>query len=139
MPITPFVVSAKNKIWTGALCALVIVEFASIMVYYAEIQSARLFSQLDSRGPITVERIMNALMCFTDLSLAGSLVFLLRRLRSGFTRTDAVVKSIIAYFLYTSLVTAVVACLSLIFAIVFPHSLLYLALDILISKRKCCP
>lgn len=129
-----FLVSQRSVILTAALVILVSVEFAGITVYYAAIRENRFFVQLTRYKIMLIEKIITSIAAFTDLALAGSLVFLLRRRRSGFAQTDSIVQRLIAYTVSTSLVTFVIACIALISILVWPKSFVFIGCAHLISQ-----
>lgn len=132
-----FSVSNKNRILTGSLVILIIVEISAVTIFYDSVQGGLLWSRYETFKVMTIEEIVSALVVFTDIFLASSLVFLLRRRRSGVKRTDSIVRRIIVYIISTSLVTSLVACLGLMTVIAFPRTFLYLCFAHLISQCTC--
>ena len=104
-----FQVSSKNKVLCGVLGSLVALEFCSVMLYYSRIRKAKLFTEFSNRTTTTIEKVMNGIFILTDTSLAGSLVVLLRKNRSGFSKTDTIVRKLIRFTISTSLPTAIMA------------------------------
>lgn len=130
-------VSNGNRILTGLLIVFVALEFSVIMVYYASIREQKFFLQSMTFKVMTIAKTTSAFVASTDLVLASSLVFLLRRRRSGFKTTDSIVQRLIAYTISTSLVTFLVASLGLMALIAFPMTFLWIGLAHLISQCKC--
>ena len=128
------IVSHRNLVLTAALAILVSIEFAGITVYYAAIRENKFLVQLTRHKIMLIENIMTSTAAFTDLALAGSLVFLLRRWRSGFAQTDSMVQRIIAYTVSTSLVTFLVACLAIISLLAWPKTFVFIGCAHLISQ-----
>ena len=93
--------SKKNKVLVVVLAFLVAVEFALVMVYFARVKNTKLLVDLANPKTTTIEKIMNGVFVITDVALAGALVVLLHRSRSGFLRTDSIIKQLIAYTLST--------------------------------------
>ena len=122
----------------GALAALVVGEFASMMVYIANILHADFFTVLAAKYTVRVGAIMAISNVMTDTSLAITLVVLLRRRRKDieFTTTSSVLKRLIQYVVGTSLVTVFVASLALACNTRWPNSFSYVALDFLAPKCK---
>ena len=127
-------VSNQNKVLTTCLALLVVVEFSAIVVYYANIRDNVFFTQLSSHTTGVIEKTMCVFIVVTDISLAGSLVFLLRRRRSGFAKTDSIIKRLIAYIVSTSLVTVVVAALCIMSLFAFPRTFLFISFAHFISQ-----
>lgn len=131
-----FKVSEGNKIWTSVLVFLVICEFASICIYYNSVLQAKVFEQLSSKSATTNEMAWLSVTLVTDLSLALSLVYLLQRRREGdFSKTDSILKTIIAYTIGTTLLTTLCFIIALILVNVYPTSFASLAFDLLVCKR----
>ena len=129
--------SDGNKIWTGALVILILAEFSSICVYYNSVLHAELFEQLASSTAVRNEKAWLIVTLITDLCLALSLVVLVQRRRAGGrTRTDSVLKIIIAYTIGTTLATTVCFLIALILVNVVPNSFASLAFDLLVCKRE---
>ena len=105
-----------------------------MIVYCVTISKATFLTQLATYRTSTIEKIMNSTLIFADVALAGSLVFLLQRRRSGFKKTDSGLKLIITYTVGTSAVTVIVTALALATNICYPDSFAYVACDLVISK-----
>ena len=93
--------SKKNKILVAALAFLVVVEFVSVMLYFSRVKNTKFLVYLANPTTTTIEKVMNGIFVITDVALAGALVVLLHRSRSGFSRTDSIIKQLIAYTLST--------------------------------------
>ncbi|KAH9902502.1 hypothetical protein C8Q73DRAFT_777786 [Cubamyces lactineus] len=70
-----------------------------------------------------------------DLVLTTSLIVVLHRSRTGFRSTDSMIDILIIYTINTGLLTGIFSLLSLIFAIVEPSNLIYVALN-MVSTRS---
>ncbi|KAI0628330.1 hypothetical protein C8Q77DRAFT_1162324 [Trametes polyzona] len=70
----------------------------------------------------------------SDAILAGALVFVLQRSRTGSKRTDTVLDALIKYTINTGLLTSVFSLLVFIFAIILPGNLVYAAISIVTAK-----
>lgn len=70
----------------------------------------------------------------SDLSVALVLCFLLRRSRTGFSRTDSLISVLMLYTVNTGLIVALDAFLGLITYIVMPHNFVFLGFYLLLSK-----
>lgn len=91
-------------------------------------------AQLDEA--IRIELAMTGVAVFTDTLLAVILIWLLRKARSGFRRSDSVVNRLVMYIVGSSLITAICVVAALISAAVAPHALVYLLFDLVIPKRR---
>ncbi|KAI0325099.1 hypothetical protein GY45DRAFT_1375029 [Cubamyces sp. BRFM 1775] len=70
-----------------------------------------------------------------DLVLTTSLILVLHRSRTGFKSTDSMIDILIIYTINTGLLTGIFSLLSLIFAVVEPSNLIYVALN-MVSTRS---
>ncbi|KAI0759575.1 hypothetical protein BD413DRAFT_596250 [Trametes elegans] len=70
-----------------------------------------------------------------DLVLTTSLIYVLRRSRTGFKSTDSLIDILIVYTINTGLLTGLFSILSLVFAVVTPNNLIYVALN-MVSTRS---
>ncbi|KAL1940989.1 hypothetical protein VTO73DRAFT_7625 [Trametes versicolor] len=69
-----------------------------------------------------------------DVVLAGALVFVLHRSRTGSKRTDSILDTLIIYSLNTGVLTSIFSILSFIFALIIPGNLIYAGLSIVGTK-----
>ena len=104
------VVSKRNKVLVAVLSFFVVAEFGSVIAYFVKIKRATLYVDFADRTTTTIERTMNVIFIVTDTSIAGSLVYLLQKNRSGFRKTDSIIHRLILFTISTSAPTAVVAC-----------------------------
>ncbi|KAL5514868.1 hypothetical protein ACEPAG_2184 [Sanghuangporus baumii] len=123
---------SKNRVLTGALSVAVLAQFAVSMSYSIRIASIEEIVLLADAIPLQIASA--AVAGITDTCLAVTLVWLMRRARSGFRRSDSIVKRLVTYTIGSSLVTAICAVFSLISAAVAPHSFIYAIGDFLLSK-----
>ncbi|KAL5514910.1 hypothetical protein ACEPAG_2226 [Sanghuangporus baumii] len=125
-------VSKKNKAITAVLCIAILAQFAITTAYYGQIYGATIVTQLTEA--VHTELAMNYIVVCTDALLAGVLVWLLYRSRSGVKRTDSIVNRVIMYTIGSGLVPAIWAIVAAIGAQVSPRSVIYLLVDLVIPK-----
>lgn len=70
----------------------------------------------------------------SDLSLALALCYLLNRSRTGFRKTDSLIKVLMFYTVNTGMIVALDASLGMIMYIVMPNNLIFLGFYLLMSK-----
>ncbi|KAF8154736.1 hypothetical protein B0H34DRAFT_799487 [Crassisporium funariophilum] len=70
----------------------------------------------------------------SDLSLAVALCWLLRQQRTGFRRTDSLIKVLMMYTVNTGMIVAIDAALGMIMYIVMPNNFIFLGFYLLLSK-----
>ncbi|EJF59164.1 hypothetical protein DICSQDRAFT_138746 [Dichomitus squalens LYAD-421 SS1] len=75
-----------------------------------------------------------ALACAADALLTGVLVNLLRSKHTGVERLDQIMDRLIKYTINTGLLTSVVNLLSLVFSVLLPSKLIYVAFGIVATK-----
>lgn len=62
-----------------------------------------------------LEKVLNVMGVVSDFSIAGTLIFLLQRSRTGWKQTDTIVNRLILFSVNTGLVTSLCAIFALIF------------------------
>ncbi|OCB91616.1 hypothetical protein A7U60_g1115 [Sanghuangporus baumii] len=124
--------SDKNRILAGVSSAAVLVQFALTMTFFGRIVGVTDITLIAKSIPIELaSAVVGAL---TDTFLAVTLVWLLRKGRSGFRRSDSIVNRLVTYTVGSGLVTAICALFALISAAVAPHSFVYMLAGLLTSK-----
>ena len=88
------------------LVLLVICELAVIIAYYAIVCHAIFVPEVGVPTPLAVEKALNVVFLMADSALAGSLIVLLHRKRSGIRKTDSVIRLIIIYTLSSTAITS---------------------------------
>ena len=126
----------KSRVLPIFLTVLVAGEFAAFCIYYAKATQTVLFIDLMLPQNVHIEQAMNVLFMAADLALAISMVVLLRKRRSGFPKTDSIVKRIVLYTVGTSVATVFISTVALVSVLVAPQSFLFLAADLTICKCK---
>ncbi|KAF7432827.1 hypothetical protein PC9H_004770 [Pleurotus ostreatus] len=109
--------SNKNKILTFIVLCLVIAEFGMM-----QLQTWLELSQLKG-----LSMAVNVLAAAGDALIAASLVFLLRRSRTGFKKSDTMISRLIVFTVNTGLFTSICAVMSLVSIIVWGNTLIYVA------------
>ncbi|KAL5506928.1 hypothetical protein ACEPAH_6384 [Sanghuangporus vaninii] len=123
-----FALSNQNYFLAGVLALLGVVQLVYGSVYMHLVHVRPLSTT------IKFERAMNVLVFVTDTAIALVIVTLLWRCRSGFKRTEGIIKRLVALTIGTGLITVVLAILALIVAEVLPDTFIYLIIDFCISK-----
>ncbi|KAI0672062.1 hypothetical protein C8Q78DRAFT_722185 [Trametes maxima] len=70
----------------------------------------------------------------TDITLAGTLVSILLRSRTGFKKTDATIDVLILYAINTGMATSIFGVLILVFGFTSPQTLIYPAISVVSNK-----
>lgn len=119
---------------TGVTGILVLALFLLTIVDYGKIAHFQTFQQLST--DFSVVRAVNALSVCSDAAIALCLVFLLRKIRSGYKRTDTLINKLIVYSVNTSLITSVSSFGSLIATIAWPHTFVFLFFYFSFTRSK---
>ncbi|KAI0628252.1 hypothetical protein C8Q77DRAFT_1162261 [Trametes polyzona] len=94
--------------------------------------SVRLLSDFENIRWTT--SVAYGLSVLSDALLAGALVFVLRRSRTGSRKADTVLDTLMKYTISTGLLTSLFSLLAFIFAIILPGNFIYAALSIVTAK-----
>ncbi|PIL33606.1 hypothetical protein GSI_04229 [Ganoderma sinense ZZ0214-1] len=65
-----------------------------------------------------------------DMLTTSVLIFTLRRNRTGFRRTDTIINSLVQYSINTGLLTGIINCMALVFAIARPETFIWIGLEL---------
>ena len=129
-------VSGRGRLLTGALGLLVVGEFTSIMIYSVHLFKITFVTDLASHYALNLQRSMNILSLIADTALATTLIVLLHRRRSAFGNTTSVINRLTQFIIGTSLVTVVLASVSLACTFAFPQTFTYITLEFIGAKCK---
>ncbi|KAF8328508.1 hypothetical protein F5887DRAFT_1143082 [Amanita rubescens] len=117
---------SNHNIWvTSIIVALVIAEFACIVVYAGLALSMETFLQVANLKRLSIA--INALAAAGDVSIAAVLCTLLHKSRTGFHRSNTMINRLILFSVNTSLLTSLCALASLISIVVAGESFIYIA------------
>ncbi|KAH8109870.1 hypothetical protein DFH11DRAFT_1730779 [Phellopilus nigrolimitatus] len=127
-----WILSHKNIFVVSFLMLLVFGEFASVIVYFAK--AAIYDSFVDLPLVFNESRAINILGASSDIIIAFTLIFLLQRSRTGFSRSETIINRLILFTINTGLLTSLCALMSLIFVSLYPDSFIYIAFFVCVSK-----
>jgi len=121
----------RNLYITTAIIVLSSIEFAATIVW------AILASNLDDFQAFTqISAVFYLAFCaaiLADALIASSQVVMLWRLRTGFKRTDSIVRTLMLYSINTGLLTSVMVIVCLITFATMPDDLIYVAIYHIVS------
>ncbi|GLB36682.1 hypothetical protein LshimejAT787_0309690 [Lyophyllum shimeji] len=103
---------------------LVLSEFAVSLTYFVKGLKVTTFALLPSL--FRLSQSVNALAATGDIAIAATLIFILWRSKTGFSKSDSIVNQLILYSLNTGFLTSVCALLSLITITVYPNSFIFI-------------
>lgn len=126
-------VSSRSLILNGIILALVLAQFIMQIVYFG-IDLGN--SQYDLRDLLNLSRAINSTTAAADCMIAGALVWLLRRSRTGFRRSDTVINRLVLFVIGTGLLTAISAILTLAMTLAYPDRFYYMLFFLNITRRK---
>ncbi|KAF7770245.1 hypothetical protein Agabi119p4_6219 [Agaricus bisporus var. burnettii] len=116
---------SNRKIWlTGAAVLLVIGEFGCVVAFTALSLRLKTYAQLAELKSLSIA--VNALAAAGDLIIAASLCIILHQSRTGFQRSDTMIKKLIVYSVNTGLLTSLCAVASLISIVLAGQTFLYI-------------
>ncbi|KLO11878.1 hypothetical protein SCHPADRAFT_449622 [Schizopora paradoxa] len=124
--------SQHNHMLVGTLALFSAGQAVSILVYFIKSIHFTEFAQLTTL--FTLEKVLNVFGVVSDFTIAGTLIILLHRSRTGFRRSETIVNRLILFTINTGLATSLCAILALIFVSVFPNTFIYIFFYLLISK-----
>ncbi|KAJ3573828.1 hypothetical protein NP233_g2169 [Leucocoprinus birnbaumii] len=124
LTVTPLPVS-NRRIWlTGLLVLLVAGEFGCVVAFTVLSLQLQTYGELAHLEPLSIA--VNALAAAGDLLIAASLCIILHQSRTGFQRSDTMIKKLIVYSVNTGLLTSLCAVASLISIVLAGHTFLYI-------------
>ncbi|KAL5524124.1 hypothetical protein ACEPAG_8297 [Sanghuangporus baumii] len=110
-----------NYFLTGFLAFAVIAQLATTVLFIHKLRDFSRLSQV--LNIIAYERAMNIIAVCTDMVIALSLIWLLSRYRSGFRRTDGIIRKLVAFTIGTGLITGVMAMVAFVTAQLLPQTI----------------
>ncbi|KIM90319.1 hypothetical protein PILCRDRAFT_812062 [Piloderma croceum F 1598] len=122
----------KSKIIPTIVTFLVIAAFGISIAVSKLIYSIKYFTQFDLIKWATFLALVTASV--VDILIAASLCFTLARLRTGFERTDSMIKSLMLYVINTGVLTSLCSLTALSLYAVYPHNLIFLAVEFPMTK-----
>ena len=102
--LTMHPVSHWNKILVACLFVFPLVQFAFAIVTFVEEYGKKTFEEL--RGTLITAQVGTGFVILAETALAGTMVILLRRMKSNLRRTNTLVERIMVYFISTGLITS---------------------------------
>ena len=127
------VVSDGNYFLTGFLGSAVIAQLVLTIIFLHKLSNFDQLAQLSTI--LNFERAMNIIVLFTDTVIAVVLIWLLWRRRSGFKKTEGIIRKLVAFTIGTGLITGVMAIVAFIAAQTAPQTFVYLLIDFCMAKR----
>jgi len=114
-----------NVILTLIICILSFIHFSLGVYFTVEYLVLQEFAKLPSLIWVTTLGLGSAAVA--DLLIASSMVFLLKRARTGIPRTDSIIATLIIYAINTGLTTSIVAVICVICFALMPTNFIWLS------------
>ncbi|KAJ7230602.1 hypothetical protein GGX14DRAFT_486303, partial [Mycena pura] len=127
--------SNGNKWLTGAALLLVLGEFGCVLAYVALSLRLRTLAELVELKGLSVT--VNALAAAGDVLIAATLCKLLYSSRTGFHRSDTMIKKLMVWAVNTGLVTSLCAIASLISIVVADSTFIYILFFFCMGRLYC--
>ncbi|EAU86926.2 hypothetical protein CC1G_09783 [Coprinopsis cinerea okayama7 len=127
-----FNLSKGNILVTAWIMAISTTDLVTGIIITAKAYQLDNFLQLDTLSHLMY--LTFAAGTGADLSVAIALVWLLRRSRTGFRKTDGLIKTLMLYTINTGLIVAIDAALGMILYVVMPRNFIFLGFYLLLSK-----
>lgn len=124
--------SQGNILVTAWIMAVSITDLVSGIVITVKAFGLTSYLELDKLADLMY--LIFAAGTLSDLSVAVALCVLLFKARTGFRKTDTLIKILVTYTVNTGLIVAVDASLGMIMYIVMPHNFVFLTFYLLLSK-----
>ncbi|KAF9524233.1 hypothetical protein CPB83DRAFT_898091 [Crepidotus variabilis] len=121
-----FRLSSRNTLLCCFIMVLILAEMGSGVAWVTMSMKMQTWRQLLGLKSFTIS--ITALACLTDVVIASSLVSILHRSRTGFKRSDTMIKKLILLVISTGILTSLVAIASLIAVFIAPEKMFYAAI-----------
>jgi len=115
--------SHKNFILTGSILLLVLANSGCGIAWVIVSIQIKTYEDLLKISPLTIS--INALSATADVIIAATLVIMLNRSRTGFSKSDTMINKLILFVVNTGLLTSCCAIASLISLVASPRTLIY--------------
>lgn len=127
--------SNKSIPITAVVMVVVIAEFVLSVIYVAKALVFQTFAELLTLKDLS--SAINATTAASDVLIAGCLVFLLQKSRTGFRRSDSMINKLMLFSLNTGLLTGIFAVASLISISAWPNAFIYIAFYFCLGRLYC--
>ncbi|KIM76349.1 hypothetical protein PILCRDRAFT_826333 [Piloderma croceum F 1598] len=117
--------SNGSYILTSLVVPLVVGEFVTILYYFVKGSQLQTYAQLAALRSLSMA--VNALAAAGDVLIAFVLCLMLQKSRTGFRRSDTMIKKLIIFTMNTGLLTSICAVASLISIVSAPNTIIYIA------------
>ncbi|KAJ6510177.1 hypothetical protein C8R47DRAFT_1208214 [Mycena vitilis] len=117
--------SNRNKTLTAITASLVLAEFGCSVAFTIQSLQLKTWKELGELKGLSMS--VNVLGAVSDFFIALTLVYYLRRSRTGFKKSDTMITKLIVFSVSTGLLTSVCAVASLVSIIVWGQTLIYVA------------
>ncbi|KAG1813405.1 hypothetical protein EV424DRAFT_1416876 [Suillus variegatus] len=127
--------SNKSMIITASVMSLVIAELVIVVIYVAKAVHLTTFAQVPQIRSLSMS--INAVAAAGDILIAVLLCTFLQRSRTGFRRSETMIKKLMLFTINTGLLTSVCAMMSFISIVVWPDTYIYIAFYFCVGRLYC--
>ncbi|KAK7031505.1 hypothetical protein R3P38DRAFT_818046 [Favolaschia claudopus] len=128
---------SNGNIWLSSIASvLVVAEFGCVLAYVALSLQLDTFVQLAAELK-TLSITVNALAAAGDVFIAATLTYLLRRSRTGFHRSDTMIRKLTYFAINTGAITSLCAIASLISISTAGNTFIYILFFFCIGRLYC--
>ncbi|KAF8960615.1 hypothetical protein BDZ97DRAFT_1832727 [Flammula alnicola] len=124
--------SKGNVFLTGWIMVVSLCHFVVGIIITVKAYSVNLFPELSKLSSLFY--LMFALGATSDLSVTIILSWLLYNSRTGYSKTDSIIKVLMAYTVNTGMIVAIDATLAMVTYITMPDNFIFLAFYLLLCK-----
>ncbi|KAF9021127.1 hypothetical protein BDZ89DRAFT_249149 [Hymenopellis radicata] len=125
--------SFRPNIWVLIpIVALILGELATSIAYVAKGTHLPTFTLLGELKALSMS--VNVLAAAGDVAITTAIVVFLERAKSGFTWSNHIINRLMLFSINTGLLTSLCACMSLLFILAIPNTLIYFAFYFMIGR-----
>ncbi|TFK98190.1 hypothetical protein BDV98DRAFT_573220 [Pterulicium gracile] len=126
-----WILSGKNVFWGAALAGATLFTFGSGLTV-GSLGFGRTFAEW-TRHSIWLY-LSHGTAVFSDVVVAGSLVYFLRKRRTGVQRADSILATLMSYAVNTCLLTSLCSITTFVTFAVWPHYFIFMGFQFILSK-----
>ncbi|KAF5377279.1 hypothetical protein D9615_006446 [Tricholomella constricta] len=124
---------SRHNIYAVAIVGiLVVAEFGVSIAYFTEAWKVTTFDLLPNI--FRLSQSVNSVAAAGDIAIAVTLIFILYRSKTGFSKSDSIVKQLILYSLNTGFLTSICALMSLITITLYPTNFMFMTFYIVLAR-----
>lgn len=127
-----YTLSKKNVLLVGVLSAMSWAQFIAFVYFFYRGVNLGSWALIPTINWLT--KTANSLSTITDISISGTLIYLLHSSRTGYKRSDSMINRLIIFTVNTGAITSLCALCVIICVSVSPTTLIYVAFYVCTSR-----